>query len=62
MPTIRERAVKNVREHTLRVEADAQKLLEALKKTDARDSNDFNSELQKATDEYARAVRELNSK
>lgn len=37
-------------------------VLEALKKADARDANDLSAELQKATDEYARAVRELSSK
>ena len=38
-----------------------QKLLDALKKANARDVNDLSAELKKATDEYARAVRELNS-
>jgi hypothetical protein len=39
-----------------------QKVLDALKKADARDANNLGAELQKATDEYARAVRELSSK
>jgi hypothetical protein len=38
-----------------------QKILEALKKVGARDSNNLAIELKKATDDYARAVRELNS-
>jgi hypothetical protein len=41
-------------------EKKVQKILDALKKADARDANDLSAELQKATDEYARAVRELN--
>jgi len=43
-------------------ETKVQKGLDALKKADARDANDLSAELQKATDEYARAVRELSSK
>jgi len=39
-----------------------QKILDALKKADAQDPNHLSDELKKATDEYARAVRELNSK
>jgi hypothetical protein len=39
-----------------------QVVLEALKEADARDANDLSAELRKATDEYAKAVRELNSK
>ena len=42
-------------------ETRVQTVLEALKKADARDANDLSTELKKATDEYARAVRELNS-
>jgi hypothetical protein len=38
-----------------------QEVLDALKKADAQDANDLSAELQKATDEYARAVRELSS-
>jgi hypothetical protein len=38
-----------------------QKILEALKQASARDPNNLAIELQKATDDYARAVRELNS-
>ena len=41
-------------------EKKVQEILDALKKADARDANDLSAELQKATDEYARAVRELN--
>lgn len=37
-----------------------QQVLDALKKADAQDSNDLSGELQRATDEYARAVRELS--
>jgi hypothetical protein len=43
-------------------ETRVQKVLDALEKADARDANDLNAELQKATDEYARAVRGLSSK
>jgi hypothetical protein len=39
-----------------------QEVLEALKKASAQDPNHLNAELRKATDDYARAVRELNSK
>jgi hypothetical protein len=35
---------------------------EALKKTGAQYANDLGTELKNATDEYARAVRELSSK
>jgi hypothetical protein len=42
-------------------ETRVQKVLDALKKADARDANDLRAELKKSTDEYARAVRELNS-
>jgi hypothetical protein len=42
-------------------ETRVQKVLDALKKADAQDANDLSAELQKATDEYARAVRELSS-
>jgi len=36
-------------------------VLEALKKTDAEDPDHLRIQLQNATDEYARAVRELKS-
>ncbi len=39
-----------------------QRAVDALRKADARDANRISDELQKATDEYARLVRELNSK
>jgi hypothetical protein len=39
-----------------------QKVLAALKKADAGDPNHLSDELKNATDEYARAVRELDSK
>jgi hypothetical protein len=39
-----------------------EKVLEALKRAGAQDSNHLSDELRNATDEYARAVRELNSK
>lgn len=35
-------------------------VLDALKKTDAQDTNSLGAELASATDEYARAVRELS--
>ena len=38
-----------------------QRILEALKKTDALDPDQLSTRLRNATDEYARAVRELNS-
>jgi hypothetical protein len=38
-----------------------QTVLDALKKADARDVEGLGAELTKATDEYAKAVRELNS-
>ncbi|MGD1081447.1 MAG: hypothetical protein ABR881_24250 [Candidatus Sulfotelmatobacter sp.] len=43
-------------------ETRVQKVLDALKKADARDPNLLSDELKNATDEYARAVRELSSK
>jgi len=43
-------------------ETRVQKVLDALKKADARDPNHLSDELKNATDDYARAVRELNSK
>lgn len=36
-------------------------VLESLKKAGAEDPNHLSSELRKATDDYARAVRELGS-
>jgi hypothetical protein len=42
-------------------ETRVQKALDSLKKADARDAEGLGAELTKATDEYARAVRELNS-
>jgi hypothetical protein len=38
-----------------------QEVLKALKKAGAQDPNHLNDELRNATDDYARAVRELNS-
>jgi hypothetical protein len=43
-------------------EARVQDLLDALRKADAGDQNHLSDELKTATDEYARAVRELNAK
>jgi hypothetical protein len=43
-------------------EKKVQKALDALKESDAQDQNSISTELKNATDEYARAVRELNSK
>lgn len=40
-------------------ETRVKKVLDALNKADARDANDLNAELTEATDEYAKAVREL---
>ena len=39
-----------------------QDVLDALKRTGAQDPNYLSTELKKATDDYARAVRELGSK
>ena len=39
-----------------------QEVFDALKKAGAKDPNKLAVELKNATDEYARAVRELNSK
>ena len=50
--------VEEVRATEKRVE----KVLEALNRAGAQDSNHLSDELRNATDEYARAVRELNSK
>lgn len=38
-----------------------QEVLKALKKAGAQDPNHLSDELRSATDDYARAVRELNS-
>jgi hypothetical protein len=43
-------------------EKKVQKVLDVLKEADAQDPNSINTELKNATDEYARAVRELVSK
>ena len=43
-------------------EKKVQEVLDALKKAGAQDPNDLRDQLQKATDEYARAVRELQPK
>jgi hypothetical protein len=43
-------------------ETRVQKVLDALKKAGARDATDRSAELRKATDEYAKAVRELDRK
>jgi len=50
--------IEEVRAAKKRVE----KVLEALKRARAQDPNHLSNELRNATDEYARAVRELNSK
>jgi hypothetical protein len=42
-------------------EKKVQEVLEALKKAGAQDPNHLSDELKNATDEYARAVRELSS-
>lgn len=43
-------------------EKKVQEVLDALKKADAQDPNHLSVELRKATDEYAGAVRGLDSK
>jgi len=50
--------IANVRAAEKRVE----KVLEAFKGAGTQDPNHLSDELRKASDEYARAVRELNSK
>ncbi len=42
-------------------EEKVKEVLEALKKAGAQDPNQLGTELKKATDDYARAVRELDS-
>jgi len=42
-------------------EKKVQEVLAALKKAGSQDPNHLSIELKKATDDYARAVRELNS-
>jgi hypothetical protein len=42
-------------------EKKVQEVLNALKKSSAQDPNHLSTELKNATDDYARAVRELNS-
>ncbi len=41
-------------------EKKVQEVLQALRKTDTQGPNDLATELRKVTDDYARAVRELN--
>ena len=43
-------------------EKKVQKVVDALKEAGAQDPNHLRAELMNATDEYARLVRELNSK
>ena len=43
-------------------EKKVQEVLDALKKAGAQDPNHLSTELKNATDDYARAVRELDSK
>ena len=42
-------------------EKKVQEVLDALKKAGAQDPNNLSTDLKNATDDYARAVRELNS-
>jgi len=48
-------------EEVRKAEKKVQEVLDALKKASAQDPNHLSSELKNATDDYARAVRELNS-
>jgi succinate dehydrogenase/fumarate reductase flavoprotein subunit len=43
-------------------EKEVQRVVDALRKAGAQDPNHLRAELMNATDEYARIVRELNSK
>ncbi len=43
-------------------ETRVQELLDALRKAEAEDQNHLSDELKTATDQYARAVRELKAK
>jgi len=56
-----QRLVMSTIDEVRAAEKRVQEILEALKKADAADPDYLGVELQKATDEYARAVRELNS-
>ena len=58
----KERRSMSTIEEVRAAEKRVQKILDALKKADAQDPNHLSDELKKATDEYARVVRELNSK
>jgi hypothetical protein len=42
-------------------EKKVQEVLDALRKVGTQDPNDLSTDLRNATDDYARAVRELNS-
>jgi hypothetical protein len=48
-------------EEVRKAEKRVQEVLEALKKASAQDPNHLSTDLRNATDDYARAVRELNS-
>jgi hypothetical protein len=48
-------------EEVRKAEKRVQEVLEALKKASAQDPRHLSTELKNATDDYARAVRELNS-
>ena len=48
-------------EEVRKAEKRMQEVLDTLKKASAQDPNHLSTELKNATDDYARAVRELNS-
>jgi hypothetical protein len=51
----------SIMEEVRAAEKKVQEVLEALKNAGAQDPNHLSTELRKTTDDYARAVRELNS-
>lgn len=60
-PRGKERHIMSTIEEVRAAEKKVQEVLEALKKAGAQDPHHLSTELKKATDDYARAVRELHS-
>ena len=61
-PTHRPPAILCWHGDLLALETRVQKVLDAPKKAEAQDPNDLSAELKNATDDYARAVRDLQAK
>jgi len=57
-----ERVAMSTIEEVRAAETRVQSVLDVLKKAGSQDPNQLSDELKKATDDYARAVRELGSK